>query len=101
MARQLLIIVLIASMLFISLGFQTCILFFVAHDMLAVGKVNCGAVFAYMASLPLSAPAYLVASAVVYNTNTALPMKWIHRYYFSIHAIVLLSLFIFPGSFSP
>ena len=101
MARQLLIIVLIASMLCISLGFQTCTLYFVAFDMLAVGKVSFGAVFAYMASLPLSVPAYLVASAVVYNTTAALPMKWIHRYYFSLHAIVLLSIFIFPVSFSP
>jgi hypothetical protein len=101
MNRRLIAMAVIAPMLCISLGFQTFTLYFVAYDMLAVGKVNFGAVFAYMASLPLSVPAYLVASAVVYNTNAALPMKWIHRYYFSLHAIVLLSIFIFPGSFSP
>ena len=101
MIRKLIAVVAIAPMLCISLGFQSYALYFVIYDMLAVGKVNFGAVFAYVASVPFSLSAHFVASTLIYNARIDIPMKLVHCYYFALHVAILSAIFVFPGSFSP
>ena len=85
----------------ISLTIQARASFYIAEDILRIGKVNFASAFAYFTSLPFSVATYLIAFFLIYIARNPRLTKWIHAYYFGLHLILLLLIFARPGRFAP